>query len=155
MAAGMFFAVTCSEDHRLVNSEAIERETAGRFLRDSLFRTRWAACDSWPQGDVPESYFEPVRSEKPVLLLSGGLDPVTPPSWAEQAAATLPSSAQLVAPSVGHGVAAVGCGMNLVERFLEDPRPEQTDGSCLQEIERPPFFVTPVSPMEPSTEARP
>lgn len=148
MSQGMFFSVMCSEDRRLLDPQSIKRETAATFLRDSLFRTRWGPCEYWPQGEAPPEYFEPVSSNKPTLLLSGALDPVTPPSWAEQAAATLSNSKSLVAQGVGHGVMGVGCGIKIIESFLADPRPAAVDGSCLDEIERPPFFLSPVAPME-------
>ena len=35
---------------------------------------------------------------------SGGLDPITPPSWAAFAARTIPNATQLVFPNAGHAV---------------------------------------------------
>jgi pimeloyl-ACP methyl ester carboxylesterase len=44
------------------------------------------------------------RRGVPVLLVSGGLDPVTPPDWADSAAVHLPNSARFVDSTAGHGV---------------------------------------------------
>jgi hypothetical protein len=37
-----------------------------------------------------------------VLLLSGGLDPVTPPEWADAVARALPNAVHVVEPGAGH-----------------------------------------------------
>ena len=41
------------------------------------------ACEFWPKGTVDPSYYAPVRSDVPALVLSGDLDPVTPPTWGQ------------------------------------------------------------------------
>jgi dienelactone hydrolase len=44
----------------------------------------------------------PVTSAAPVLLLEDGLDPATPPEWADSAAAHLPNSKRDFNPTGGH-----------------------------------------------------
>ena len=59
------------------------------------------------------AYYEPVRSAVPVLLLSGDLDPVTPPTWAEQVqghAAELAARASCPAPGTARSPPAAACG---------------------------------------------
>ena len=55
----------------------------------SLARRTIAVCDEWPQGTCPADFVQPVESDVPVLLLSGGLDPVTPPAYAAEVAKNL------------------------------------------------------------------
>ena len=69
-----------------------------------------AACEFWPRGRCAEGYREPVASAVPALLLSGELDPVTPPSWGEDARRTLTHSLHVVVPGMGHGALGTGCG---------------------------------------------
>ena len=58
----------------------------------------------------------------PTLLLAGTYDPVTPPSWAEQAAGGLSSSRTVVVDGAGHAVIDAGpCPQQLIVSFLRDP----------------------------------
>jgi pimeloyl-ACP methyl ester carboxylesterase len=43
-----------------------------------------------------------VKSDVPVLILSGGLDPVTPPANGAEVAKSLPRSRHIVAQGYGH-----------------------------------------------------
>ena len=149
MSQGMFYSVVCSEDWPLIDERAIELETEGTFLGRSLFETRWAPCRYWPQAQLPPEYYEPVESDVPALILSGEVDPVTPPSWGERVAEHLPNSRHIVAPATGHGVLGTGCGRSLLEEFVETADAAALDASCLDELRRPPFFLTPAAPIAP------
>ncbi|MFO1252305.1 MAG: alpha/beta hydrolase [Inhella sp.] len=45
-------------------------------------------CQQWPRGSVPEAFYT-LPPAQPVLLLSGGADPVTPPRHGERVAKAL------------------------------------------------------------------
>jgi len=76
-----------------------------------------------------------------VLLLSGEMDPVTPPAYAELAAETLPNSLHIVAPGMGHNVANRGCIPGLMRDFVEAGRTDGLDTACVEMIQPFPFFV--------------
>jgi pimeloyl-ACP methyl ester carboxylesterase len=141
LAVGMFLSVICAEDAPFISAEEIDRLAQGSFLGAHQAREFLQACAVWPRGAVPGGFREPVRSSAPALLLSGELDPATPPSWAEEALQTLPNGVHLVAPGVGHGVSAVGCVPNLLKIFYEKGSAEGLDFSCVKALRRPPFFV--------------
>lgn len=146
MSQGMFYSIMCSEDDPLVKEADMEAAGAGTFLGSSLLYTRWKPCEFWPKATVPREYYEPVTSDAPVLILSGDLDPVTPPSWGEAAAKSLPNSRHLIAASAGHGVLSNGCAMRLIEQFLEAADASGLDPACLDDVDRPPFFIQPSGP---------
>jgi pimeloyl-ACP methyl ester carboxylesterase len=100
------------------------------------------ACEQWPRAELPAEYFEPVHSDVPVLVLSGDLDPATPPAWGEQVAATLSRALHVVVPGVGHGTWNRGCVPRLMAEFVERGDLEGLDPSCTQRLHRPPFFVS-------------
>jgi pimeloyl-ACP methyl ester carboxylesterase len=97
----------------------------------------------WPRGKVPEDYYTPVRSNVPTLILSGGIDPATPPRHAERIAAGLPNARHFVAPQLGHGVSSHGCAPRLIEALVRKGSAAELDGKCLQRIPRP-LFVMPL-----------
>jgi pimeloyl-ACP methyl ester carboxylesterase len=54
-----------------------------------------------------------------VLLLSGSDDPVTPPSYAREAARGLRNSVQVVVAGMSHGQITAPCAARLLSRFIE------------------------------------
>ena len=154
IANGMYLSVTCSEDYPRLSPESVAAEAAGTFIGRDVFEASSEACKYWPLGEVDASYYEPVQSDLPVLILSGEVDPVTPPSWGEQVARHLPNSRHIVAPGAGHGVMSVGCGMRLIGEFLEAGSAAALDASCLDVQARPAFFLNfsgPYPPQEKET----
>jgi pimeloyl-ACP methyl ester carboxylesterase len=140
MSEGMQLAVLCAEDvHRLPADPGPYID--GTFLGDAVIADLAGMCTGWPTPALPEGYFEPVRSDAPTLLLSGVLDPVTPPRWAEQAAQTLPNSRHLIAPGAGHNVAPLGCVPRLMEAFIDAGSAADLEADCVNRITRPPFFI--------------
>ena len=81
-----------------------------------------------------------------MLVLSGDLDPVTPPVWGESVLKQLKNARHVVVPGTGHGARSTGCGGRLVRQFLEQGSAQTLDTSCTQSMRRPPFFVTPAGP---------
>ncbi len=152
MALGMFYSVVCAEDAPFFDDAALEREAAGTFVGAGPGRAMLRPCKWWPRGEVPKGYRDPVASDKPVLILSGELDPVTPPSWAADAKKTLPNAFALDVDGVGHNTTGVGCVRRLLadfiekgERFRELPLAEIED-KCGHALKRPAFFTSYAGP---------
>lgn len=142
MSLALMLSVLCAEDLPRTPKAEIEAVSAGTFLGPHAVMEFADACAYWPHAEIPAAFHEPVKSDKPVLLLSGELDPVTPPSWAEEAKRTLSNSVHAVAPGVGHGVTSVGCAPNVVGKFIETASTKDLDEGCLARSTRPPFFVS-------------
>lgn len=140
MSLGMMFSVICAEDLPGVTAKDAEDAAQGTFLGPRLAVEFLKVCAFWPHGSAPPK--APIRSDKPVLLLSGELDPATPPRWAELAKETLPNSLALTVPGVGHGATAEGCVPQLIAQFVNDGSVNKLDPSCLKPLKRPPFFVS-------------
>jgi hypothetical protein len=79
------------------------------------------------------------------LLLSGGLDPVTPARHAERVAGSLgPLARHEVVPNAGHGLLSLGCIRDVVFHFIDAPTDAealQVKADCARDIPRPPAFV--------------
>jgi pimeloyl-ACP methyl ester carboxylesterase len=146
MAIGMQMSVVCAEDFPRITPEEVERASSSTMFGKHLMETRLKACEFWPKGTVPANYYDPVQSNVPTLILSGELDPVTPPDWGELAAKTLPNSRHLVAPGTGHGVLGTSCGVRIIREFVDRASVEGLNATCLKTLKRPPFFLTPAGP---------
>ena len=65
-----------------------------------------------------------MRVDVPTLLLSGGYDWLTPPSWGKSAAQHLPVSRHVVFRGQGHGVSSQDqCAARLRDEFFVNPDP--------------------------------
>jgi pimeloyl-ACP methyl ester carboxylesterase len=153
MAIGMQMSVVCAEDYPRISEEQIQQESTQTIFGRHLLTSRMKICEFWPRGDVAPDYYEPVRSNVPVLVLSGDLDPVTPPEWGESVLPDLSNSRHIVVPATGHGAISTGCGMRILRAFVDAATFDQLDTSCLQALKRPPFFLTPAGP-DPAGSAR-
>ena len=154
MSLGMQLSVLCSEDAGRFTAADVSRATAGTVFGDHLLVTQIKACDFWPRGTVDASYYEPVASDVPTLVLSGDLDPVTPPTWGQSVAQHLSRAMHVEVPGSGHGVISTACGKQLVQTFLDRGTTDGLDTSCAKTTHRPPFFVSPAGP-DPGTVGRP
>ena len=83
-----------------------------------------------------------VRSSVPVLLVSGELDPNTPPRHAEEALRTLPNGRHVVLAGVAHGWSNVaGCGAAFVADFISLASAAGLDIACAAVSSAPRFAV--------------
>ena len=83
MYLGLTLSVLCSEDLRRATPELLAADAANDFIAGRTGEAFVEMCRAWPQADRPAEWFEPVQSTVPTLLLSGELDPVTPPAWGD------------------------------------------------------------------------
>ena len=140
---GLYLAITCTEDVPFVSDNAEARDEP-TYLGSYRIREQRAACKDWPRGVPPEWRNHPVSASVPVLILSGKLDPVTPPAFAEQVARTLTNSRLLTVPFGGHsrgGLRGLDCLEASVTRFVERADFEELAPGCLDRISRPPFSI--------------
>lgn len=148
LAMGMHFSVVCAEDLPRL-AQASDKPGADYGNSDALLYS--AACKTWPRGEVPEAFYQVPKAAMPVLVLSGGADPVTPPRHGERVTKALGDKAQhIVVPEAGHGVATIGCMRDVMFRFFDaktDAAALPQDATCATRIPRPLAFV----PVQDST----
>jgi pimeloyl-ACP methyl ester carboxylesterase len=139
---GMRRSVLCSEDVSLTTEDEVRRASEGHVVSDTSNIGLLAACRQWPAGTLPPGYFEPVRTDAPILVISGVEDPVLPPHRAEAALSSLSNATHLVVPGTAHGPNFPGCVKDLAEQFLEAASGRDLQTACVLEEQRP-RFTTP------------
>lgn len=98
----------------------------------------YSECAVWDVGEADQAVHRPTVSDVPVLVMTGTLDAVTPPSQADLAAKTLSRSRVVRFGGLGHDVlASSDCAMAMLTEFLE--RPEGYSTACAEAL-RPPEF---------------
>jgi len=138
MNSGMSMSVICSEDADQLHELP---EDADTILGNRLVEDIKTQCDVWPHGAMPEDFHAPLRSDKPVLILSGSRDPVTPPKYGDEIMRGLSNARHLVLKGQGHAVLGRGCVPKLIEQFIDDPEPKELDASCLDRLGPTPAFI--------------
>ncbi len=141
LSMGMFMSVVCAEDVPFYADDEIVLTSTNTLLGETMSRSIHDACRHWPQGKVPEGYKDAVRSPVPTLLISGEVDPVTPPHMAAKVAETLPNSLHVIAPNGSHAPMYPGCTAELVESFLDSASVKGLDPSCALRYDRPAFRI--------------
>lgn len=154
LAIGMHFSVVCAEDVPRMNAAA--NTANGRDFGDMDIAQYTRVCADWPRGDVPADFYKTAAAPSPVLMLSGGIDPVTPPRHAERLAPLLGKQVQhIVVPNSGHGVMGLACVRDIVFKFIDTPNDAAAlpqDAACAIRVPRPGVFV----PMQgPATGGQP
>ncbi|GAA3913007.1 alpha/beta hydrolase [Luteimonas lutimaris] len=139
MAYGMQLSVICSED---ADGLRADPDMAASLLGNELVDGLLTQCEAWPKGTRPDDFHKPLASNLPTLLLSGELDPVTPPAYAEQIARTLPNSRVLVLRGQGHNVIGTGCMPRLFAQFLDTADARGLDAKCLDKLAYTPPFTS-------------
>ncbi|MEY4642673.1 MAG: hypothetical protein RLZZ227_2667 [Pseudomonadota bacterium] len=141
---GMHYSVICSEDVPLIPQDELAAAStdASIFVYDSLVLPRIEGCKVWPSRTLDPEFFEPVVSDRPVLIFSATQDPVTPKRWGDKVAETLSNSLHLEAAGVGHGVFAYGCATDLISALVETADLATLDAACMADLNERPFFTT-------------
>ena len=132
---GMHFSVWCSE------AFARPLPAAKDEFEQLMNRMYERTCKNWPRAKIPDGFFTLPVAQSPVLLLSGGIDPVTPIRHGAAVAKALGSNAvHVTLNNAGHGLLSQGCVRDVVYRFLnakQDQDALHVDSSCVRSIPRP------------------
>jgi pimeloyl-ACP methyl ester carboxylesterase len=150
VSTGAFLAVF-NEDLRLIDLEQAGRESAGTFMGDYYYRQLHKACGFIPHAILSSGYREPIISEVPVLLVSGFLDPATPPENGEIVAKNLPNSRHLVVRYGSHfDTGLMPCLDKVMNDFIARGEINGLDTSC---IDRMPNFSFQTQPNQKRNES--
>jgi len=146
MSIGMQLSVICAEDAPRNTPDELKKEADATLFGKYVMQIQTDACTFWPRGAVDASFYEPVKSPVATLVMSGEIDPVTPPMWGQQVADSLPNSKHVVIPGTGHTPGGTGCGQRIIKSFIDSGSINSIDTSCTAKVKRPPFFLTPAGP---------
>lgn len=147
MAMGMHASVVCGEDlHRI--TPAMRERAKQSFMGRTMLESLEATCSVWKVPVVDDSFSDPIDSNLPTLLLSGEIDPATPPSWGALAMEKLTNAKHFIAPYATHGVAYQSCANNLIADLVRSGSVKELEGECLKKDVRRSFYLN-ASSVEP------
>lgn len=139
---GMYYSVECYEEVPFneygIAQQASERhpELNKLIVNESDF----LICPEWGVEQASPLENEPVTSPIPTLVLAGEYDPITPVTWGQMTAETLPNSYFFSFPGLGHGTTLMDCPQSIAMHFIASPM-RRPNASCLRYMEGPEFVT--------------
>ena len=145
MYIGMTLSVLCGEELARLTPEQAKKAGEGTFAGDSYYRFWARNCDVWDYftrgNGLPDDIHDPVNTDIPALILSGNVDPITPPSMGDHLAKSFTNSQHIIVNGTGHIASMTGCMPSLIHQFIEDLDPQAVDASCLGHLRRLPAIT--------------
>jgi pimeloyl-ACP methyl ester carboxylesterase len=123
ISTGMYLSIVCQEDLPYDFDDAgsgTEVKTPFKRVLPDLK----PFCELWLPGHSQRGLGridQPFPSEIPLLVLSGELDPVTPPAAGKNLLPHFTASTQLVFAQAGHNVIGSPCAQRIFKSFVADP----------------------------------
>ncbi len=138
---GMTFSVIAAEDVPRLTEAAIHADTADTLIGDVLARGFAEIGELWPNGEAPADLFTRLETEVPILLVSGALDPATPPDGADAMLPGLVNGRHIVFPGGAHSSANFNGLDQIMTQFIAEGSAGNLDLSAVAKNRPPPFFA--------------
>ena len=149
--SGAYFSIVCSGEYRRNAREIDFTDTSSpdyAFFKGLPGKQLNSICTHWPVSERPETLppTDSATSEIPVLLISGALDPITPPGMTNTVENEFPNNRHIVIANGGHINSDRSCVSETISTFVNDPLLsfEILDGEkvCANEVFSMPFVVS-------------
>lgn len=140
MALGFTLGIVCSEDFARSAVNDRDKLSAG-FVRDSYFRAFADFCAEWPAAPLPTDMLASLASDVPALVISGEVDPVTPPALGAATLAQFSTGVHAIVPRGFHTNSSSRCVATIIAGFLDDPSTGGRDHACLERATPPANFL--------------
>jgi pimeloyl-ACP methyl ester carboxylesterase len=114
----MSYAMDCASGATAARRRQIEREAKTTTLGDATNGPQNFICDAWGVHELGDDFRAPVRSDVPVLFISGTQDLNTPPSNAEEIAKGFPNGKHLIIDGVAHSDPLFLSSPEILKRML-------------------------------------
>jgi pimeloyl-ACP methyl ester carboxylesterase len=147
LAEGAYLSIECTESTDRIDAMEIDAASANTFLGRYRVDEQLSACSVWPGTDVPESFFEAVVSDVPLLLLAGGRDHTVPAEDANSIAKGFRNSRLVIVEEMGHvpdAISNLECLDRIMLDFFAAPLPSlaslaSLETGCVHDMRAPPF----------------
>jgi pimeloyl-ACP methyl ester carboxylesterase len=140
ISVGANFSALCAEDWAITTRSKVEKNS---FLGTSQADMLRDICPVWTSRKLDPSFLRPFKSSVPALLLSGALDPITPPDGGAQAARYFSTVTHVVVPASAHISSTFGCAPRQIAAFVSTGKTTASDWACVKRAKPPAPLGTP------------
>jgi len=141
--AGAFLSYTCAEVVPFGNSPAdMKYAKTHSWFGDDRAVAQQGACKVWNVPALRATFYEPVRSAAPILMVSGTDDPATPSYEGKQELQYLSNARQMLVANAPHDTESP-CVDRVIETFIRAGSWAGLDlTACNGSFKRPPFATS-------------
>ncbi|PYQ29489.1 MAG: hypothetical protein DMF56_11015 [Acidobacteria bacterium] len=138
---GLFLSVSCTEDVPSMEIAKARLAAKGTFLGTYRVNQQYEACKIWPHGSAVDNstIHQPLVSAIPTLLVSGELDPATPPRFGDEVARGLKNSLHAVIKYGSHSGDTGGCQEKVMSEFVREGSAANLEHDCFESQKKPSF----------------
>ena len=134
MSLPLGLLVTCAEDGDIEPDEYLTDDLRPFVLSGMESYLPAEACSLFNTPMLGDYVDEPVSSDIPALVLSGEMDPITPPEWGDLVSGYLSNAYTYTFPTLGHGtIWQDACPVTMMLAFLNNPD-EEPDSACIADL---------------------
>ena len=138
---GAWLSYTCADWIPFLDEATVENAAAHSFAGDLRIRAQQHACSVWNVPAMPAAFNDPVRSDLPILMVSGSDDPATPPQYAQGAVQYLPNAKIVLVKGAGHAT-ETPCTDALIAQFVRSRSAKHLDVTACHAAFVVPKFAT-------------
>jgi len=102
IGSAMSYMMDCASGQTAARRERIAQEAKGTLLEDIFNFPFPEVCEAWKAPDLGDEFRAPLRSDVPVLFISGTMDARTPISNAEEYRVGFPNSTHMIIDGAVH-----------------------------------------------------
>lgn len=136
---GVNASAECSEEYPFNDQDQIGVNLRASTTFEGKESPDWmrTMCEVWPVRLADPAENQAVTSDLPTLILTGEIDPITPPGWAWAAHERLRNSYAFEFRGIGHDVLlAADCAPLVLNDFLKDPTQKPATFCLRREVVR-------------------
>jgi pimeloyl-ACP methyl ester carboxylesterase len=141
MAMGSMLSVLCAEDVPNVNERVLAKRNENSITGGAAAKAFLKSCKEWPVKKIPAEMTAETKSDVPALIISGRLDPVTPPALGQIVADNFTNSKHIIVKHNAHISSFYACMPKILNEFIENLKTKEIDVSCLNYKRATPFAV--------------
>lgn len=139
---GHYFSVVCPEETSRLSRDRVEAASNGTFVGGYIAMDYMEACEAWTLPLNPEHPISPKVFNIPALIVTGELDPATPPEYGSENAKHFNDVIHITVPQMAHGESGMEngeCLGTILDEFVAAGTASDLDISCVETMRPPPF----------------
>jgi pimeloyl-ACP methyl ester carboxylesterase len=136
MSTGAHLSAICAEDVARTGKAQMQAASKATLIGTGEYEHYVRQCALWPHRRLKPTEAWKI-SAVPTLILSGALDPVTPPALGAATAALFKGARHIIIPASGHISSGFACAPNLLADFFDTLKSATLDTKCLMHAQPP------------------
>jgi YVTN family beta-propeller protein len=135
---GAAYSVLCHDEVPFTTRAKLEGLAGGNdaYTDDFVDNPYFDVCKIWDVGRANASERTPVKSDIPVLIFHGDLDPYYPASEAKRGTSGLQHVREYTFPGFGFNILGNGCAITIRNQWVRNPSVEP-DTTCINDLPKP------------------